>query len=253
MLFLRSLLFNVLALTSNLLFFTLMLPALLLPYPTFIRVVGHTWMRMTLWLFHTIIGVGYELRGGANIPASGGYIVASKHQSAWETMAVAHLVPYPTWILKRELMWVPIFGWHLKKAELIPIDRGQRSKVIRSMNAWAHKRIAQGRQVMIFPEGTRRPVGAPPDYKIGVAHIYAELGVACLPVAHNAGLCWPKKGFIKYPGKITVEVLPPIPPGLDKKVFFERLRTTIETASDRLIDEGRAAQSRSASQVSVAS
>ena len=86
-------------------------------------------------------------------------------------MAVAYCVPYPTWILKRELMFVPVFGWHLKKAELIPIDRGQRSKVMRAMNAWAHKRIEQGRQVMIFPEGTRRPVGAPPDYKIGVAHL----------------------------------------------------------------------------------
>ena len=253
MIFLRSLIFNVLALLANLIFFIIMLPCLLLPYRIFIRVVGKAWMAMTLWLFHTIIGVEREVRGTENLPASGGYIVASKHQSAWETMAVAYEVPYPTWILKRELMWVPIFGWHLKKAELIPIDRGQRSKVMRAMNAWAHKRIDQGRQVMIFPEGTRRPVGAPPEYKIGVAHLYAELGVACVPVAHNAGLCWPKKGFIKYPGKITIEILPPIPPGLDKKEFFALLQTTIETAADRLIDEGRAYQSRSMSQASVAS
>ena len=253
MLFIRSFFFNSIALIANLLFFIIMLPALLLPYRYFINIVGKSWMRMTLWLFHTIIGVKYEVRGLENLPRSGGYIVASKHQSAWETMAVAFLVPYPTWILKRELMWVPIFGWHLKKAELIPIDRGQRSKVMRTMNAYAHKRIEQGRQVMIFPEGTRRPVGAPPEYKIGVAHIYAELAVPCVPVAHNAGLCWPKKGFLKYPGKITIEILPPIAPGLDKKQFFTLLQTTIETASDRLIEEGRADQSRSTSQVSVAS
>ncbi len=243
MLFLRSLIFNILALLSNLLLFIVMLPALLLPYRVFIILVGKTWMRMTLWLFHTIIGVEREVRGHENIPKSGGYIVASKHQSAWETMAVAYEFPFPTWILKRELMWVPIFGWHLKKAELIPIDRGQRSKVIRAMNDWAHKRISQGRQVMIFPEGTRRPVGAPPEYKIGVAHLYAELEVACVPVAHNAGLCWPKKGFIKYPGKIIMEIMPPIPPGLDKKEFFALLQNKIEQASDRLIEEGRAAQS----------
>ncbi|MBY0613359.1 MAG: 1-acyl-sn-glycerol-3-phosphate acyltransferase [Beijerinckiaceae bacterium] len=253
MLFIRSLIFNTVALIANLLFFIVMLPGLLLPYRLFIRIVGKSWMRMTLWLFHTTIGVRYEVRGLENLPPSGGYIVASKHQSAWETMAVAYLVPYPTWILKRELMWVPIFGWHLKKAELIPINRGQRAAVMRSMNACAHERIAQGRQVMIFPEGTRRPVGAPPEYKIGVAHLYAELGVACVPVAHNAGLCWPKKGFLKYPGKITIEIMPAIAPGLDKKAFFALLQTTIETASDRLIEEGRAYQRRSTSQVSVAS
>ena len=253
MLLLRSLVFNTLGIVSNLLFFIVMLPALLLPYRIFIKVVGKAWMRMTLWLFHTIVGVRYELRGRENLPKSGGYIVASKHQSAWETMAIAYEVPYPTWILKRELMWVPVFGWHLKKAELIPIDRGKRAQVMRKMNACAHERISQGRQVMIFPEGTRRPVGAPPDYKIGVAHIYAELGVACVPVAHNAGLCWPKRGFIKYPGKIIVEILPAIPAGLDKKIFFKRLQSEIETASNRLVEEGRACQSRSSSQVSVAS
>jgi len=247
MLFFRSLIFNSVALFVNLAFFTMMLPALLLPYHAFMRIVGKPWMAMTLWLFHKIIGVEYELRGTENIPAAGtGYIVASKHQSAWETMAVARIFPYPTWILKRELMWIPIFGWHLKKAELIPINRGKRGKVLLEMNRIAHQRIEEGRQVMIFPEGTRRSVGAPPDYKIGVAHIYAELGVSCVPVAHNAGLCWPRKGFIKYPGKITVEILPLIPAGLRKREFFRLLQDTIETASNRLVAEALDAQDRSA-------
>ncbi len=244
MIFIRSLLFNILALTANITFFTLLIPALLLPYDTYMRFIGKNWMRMTLWLFRHIIGVTHEVRGRKNIPASGGYIVAAKHQSAWETMAVAFEFPYPTWILKRELMWVPIFGWHLKKTEQIPINRGKRSKVMREMNECAHERIRQGRQVMIFPEGTRRPIGAPPEYKSGIAHVYAELNVLCVPVAHNAGLCWPKRGFLKYPGKIIMDILPPIPANLDKRVFFERVQHDIETASNSLIEEGRAFQAK---------
>jgi 1-acyl-sn-glycerol-3-phosphate acyltransferase len=239
MLFIRSLLFNTLALIANIVFFTLLLPTLMLPYPTYMRLIGKNWMRMTLWLFKTIIGVEHEVRGRENIPKSGGYMVAVKHQSAWETMAVAYEFPYPTWILKRELMWVPIFGWHLKKTEQIPINRGKKSQVMREMNACAHERIAQGRQVMIFPEGTRRPIGAPPDYKSGVCHLYAELKVPCVLVAHNAGLCWPKRGFLKYPGKIIMNILPPLPAGLDKRVFLERVQNQIEEASNRLIEEGQ--------------
>ncbi len=239
MIFIRSLLFNFLALIANILFFTLLIPALLLPYSKYMPYIGKNWMRMTLWLFRHIIGVKHEVRGRENIPASGGYIVAAKHQSAWETMAVAYEFPYPTWILKRELMWVPVFGWHLKKTEQIPINRGKRSKVMRDMNDCAHERINQGRQVMIFPEGTRRPIGAPPEYKSGISHVYAELNVQCIPVAHNAGLCWPKRGFIKYPGKIIMEILPSIPAGLDKRIFFERVQQDIETASNRLILEGQ--------------
>ncbi len=244
MILLRSLVFNVTALICNLGFFILMLPAFVLPYPQFMAVVGKTWMRMTLFLFHNIIGVEREVRGRENLPVSEGYIVAAKHQSAWETMAVAYEVPFPTWILKRELMWVPLFGWYLKKVELIPINRGKRSKVVFEMNKCAHERIAQGRQVMIFPEGTRRPVDAPPDYKSGVAHLYDELKVQCVPVAHNAGLCWPKRGFVKHPGKIVMEILPPIPAGLGRREFFTRLQNDIETASNRLLVEGREYQKR---------
>ncbi len=238
MIFVRSLFFNVIALLANVVFFTLLLPTLLLPFPIYMKYVGKNWMRMTLWLFNAIIGVKLEVRGRENLPQSGGYMVACKHQSAWETMAIAFEVPYPTWILKSELMWVPIFGWHLKKVQQIPINRGKRSSVMRDMNACAHERIREGRQVMIFPEGTRRAVGAPPDYKSGVSHLYAELNVKCVPVVHNAGLCWPRRGFIKRPGKIIMEILPVIPSGLEKKVFFERLQNEIETASNRLIEEG---------------
>jgi 1-acyl-sn-glycerol-3-phosphate acyltransferase len=110
---------------------------------------------------------------------------------------------------------------------------------MRDMNACAHERIAQGRQVMIFPEGTRRPVGAPPEYKSGVCHLYAELNVPCVLVAHNAGLCWPKRGFLKYPGKIIMDILPALPAGLDKRVFLEKVQNQIETATNRLIEEGQ--------------
>ena len=144
----------------------------------------------------------------------------------------------PAFILKRELMWIPFFGWYAWKAGMIPVNRGKRSQALADMTACARAELARNRQIVIFPEGTRRAPGAEPSYKYGIVHLYAETGVPCLPLALNSGLFWPRRSFRRYPGTIVVEVLDPIPPGLDKQVSPSGCSTMIETATARLIAEG---------------
>jgi 1-acyl-sn-glycerol-3-phosphate acyltransferase len=236
MIVLRSLIFNVVFVINNILWFILALPLLVLPRKAFFLNVLHPWCWTNLKLHSWICNVRMEFRGRENIP-TGGFMVASKHQSAWETLALAMSFPEPRYILKQELMWVPLFGIYLKKAGQVPINRGNRVDAIAAMNKASELALKEGGQLLIFPEGTRRPVGAPPAYKQGVAHMYEALNTAVLPVAINAGVLWPRRTFLKYPGTIIMEFLPPIPPGLPKDVFFERLRDTIETATNRLVAE----------------
>jgi 1-acyl-sn-glycerol-3-phosphate acyltransferase len=165
--------------------------------------------------------------------------VASKHQSLWETFALLLLFSDPAFILKRELIWIPFFGWYAWKAGMIPVNRGKRSQALAEMTTCARAELARGRQIVIFPEGTRRAPGAQPNYKYGIVHLYAETGTPCLPLALNSGLFWPRRSFRRFPGTVIVEVLDPIAPGLDKKVFAERLQDTIETATARLVADGQ--------------
>jgi len=197
------------------------------------------WGRTSVWLLRVICGTRVEFRGLEKLP-KGALIVAAKHQSTWETFALLRLFDDFTFIVKRELMWIPIFGWCMAKGRMIPVDRGAGSQALGAMTKRAREEIRTGRQLIIFPEGTRRPPGAEPRYKFGVAHLYAEVGVPCVPVALNSGLFWPRRAFLRLPGTIVVEFLDPIPPGLDKDVFFKRLQTDIETATARLITEGEA-------------
>jgi 1-acyl-sn-glycerol-3-phosphate acyltransferase len=156
----------------------------------------------------------------------------------WETFALFMLLPDPTYVLKRELMWLPLFGWLATKARMIPIDRGSHTKALASMVAAARREAARGRQIVIFPEGTRRPPGAKPRYLPGVAFLYSELGLPCVPVALNSGLFWPRRSLRRYPGTVLVEVLDPIPPGLEKREFLSRLQNATEEATARLVAEG---------------
>jgi 1-acyl-sn-glycerol-3-phosphate acyltransferase len=238
MLVIRSLLFNIAFTISNILWFVLALPTLLLPRPLFLKITLHGWCWTNLALFNLICGVKSEIRGRENIPA-GGCIVACKHQSAWETMALAWSFYSPRYILKQELMWVPLFGFYLKKAKQIPINRGKKAEAVAAINAAALSAVSEGGQLLIFPEGTRRPVDAEPAYKMGIAHLYETLKVPVLPVAINAGVTWPRRTFIKRPGLVVMEFLPVIPPGLPKAEFFARLQETIESNSNRLIAEAR--------------
>ena len=237
----RSLLFNVLFYVNIIARMTVALPTILLPR-RFLLGVLRRYSRSSLWLLRVTCGVTVEWRGREKIP-EGACIVACKHQSFWETFALFEVLRDPTYVLKRELMWLPLFGWLATKARMIPIDRGSHAKALTSMIAAARREAARGRQIVIFPEGTRRPPGAKPHYLPGAAFLYAELGLPCVPVALNSGLFWPRRSLRRYPGTVLVEVLDPIPPGLEKREFLARLRNMTEEATARLVAEGeRSAQ-----------
>jgi 1-acyl-sn-glycerol-3-phosphate acyltransferase len=137
--------------------------------------------------------------------------------------------------MKRELLWIPVFGWLMMKGRMVAVDRSAGMRALIQLAAAARAELARGRQLIIFPEGTRRPVGAGPDYKSGIAFVYAQAGVPCLPVALNSGVFWPRRSILRRPGTVVVEILDPIPPGLDKKTFATRLQQAIEPATARLV------------------
>jgi 1-acyl-sn-glycerol-3-phosphate acyltransferase len=206
--------------------------------------------RFELWLLKTIVGTGLEVRGQEKLP-EGPCLVASKHQSAWETFALIPLFRDPALLMKRELFWIPFHGWFSKKFEMIPVDREKGSAALRAMLRETKKRVADGREIIIFPEGTRRPAGAPPDYKTGVVLLYEALGIPCVPVALNSGLFWPRRSLLRRPGTIVVEFLDPIPPGLPKAEFLSRLTESIETATNRLLAEAKAKEPASSPAVNL--
>jgi 1-acyl-sn-glycerol-3-phosphate acyltransferase len=207
------------------------------PFPSRIMMMfARGWAKTSIVLHEIITGSRVEFRGLERIPA-GPLLVAAKHYSAWETMALLLFFPKATYILKRELLRTPLFGWHLLKAEQIPIDRGQRARALAKMLAHAKGAIERGRQIIIFPEGPRRKVGAEPDYKFGVARLYKRLGVPCVPVAMTSGLAWPRNTLLHYPRPVLVEFLEPIPAGLDPNDFFARVQETIELNTNRLLAE----------------
>jgi 1-acyl-sn-glycerol-3-phosphate acyltransferase len=234
----RSLVFNFLFYAVLAVYLMVAMPVLALPRWGILG-LARLWGRTNLVLLRVVCGIDVEWRGVEKIP-HGALLVAAKHQSAWETFALLTLFGDPTFILKRELMWLPIFGWCLWRGEMVPIDRGGGKQALIKMAARARSALAEGRQIIIFPEGTRRPPGAEPAYKFGIAHLYAEGVAPCLPIALNSGLFWPRRKFLRYPGTIIVEILDPIVPGLDRDVFFERMHTAIETATARLIRETKA-------------
>ncbi|MFE1597739.1 lysophospholipid acyltransferase family protein [Methylobacterium sp. ID0610] len=196
--------------------------------------LAQTWARVTLRLLRWIVGIRVEFRGLENVPP-GGILVAAKHQSALETIALTTVLPDFTYILKRELMWLPLFGWYLARSEMVAIDRSKGSRALALMNEEAASAMADGRQLIIFPEGTRRPPAAAPAYKYGVAHLYGRLGVPCQPVALNTGLFWPRNSLHRHPGTAVIAFLPPIPAGLDRDAFFALLQERVESASTALL------------------
>jgi len=232
----RSVIFNALFYLNLLLHFIAAVPTLVLPRRAILKVATF-WGRTNLWLLRVICDIKFEYRGVENI-TPGPLLVASKHQSLWETFALLPLFDDPAFILKRELLWIPFFGWYAWKAGMIPVNRGKRSQALADMTVCGLEELARGRQIVIFPEGTRRAPGAEPNYKYGIVHLYAETATTCLPIALNSGLFWPRRSFLRYPGTIMVEVLEPIAPGLDKKTFAEQLTQEIETATARLVAEG---------------
>ncbi|HEX6101426.1 MAG TPA: lysophospholipid acyltransferase family protein [Alphaproteobacteria bacterium] len=196
------------------------------------------WSRVSVWWLEAIAGTRLEVRGAEHLP-SGAAIVAGKHQSMWETFALFPLLDDPAIVLKRELMWIPVFGWFAWKFAMIPVDRAARGPALKAMLARAGAAVAENRQILVFPEGTRRPPDAPPDYKSGASALYLTLKVPCVPFALNSGLFWPRRKLLRRPGTIVVEFLPAIPPGLARREFERRLIEAIEPATARLVAEGR--------------
>ncbi|WP_374366810.1 lysophospholipid acyltransferase family protein [Dongia sp.] len=231
----RALLFNTLYLLWTAAMHIVCLPLLLAP-ASVIHKAGKIWIAGSLWLLRICVGLDMREIGSEHLPAEP-VLFAVKHQSAWETLYLSWRLNQPAFVLKKELLHIPLFGWFLRRVGMIAIDRSGKAAALKKMVADAKATFAQGRPVIIFPEGTRVAPGAHRPYQPGIAALYAQLGVPVIPVALNSGLFWGKKAILKKPGTITIEYLPPIPPGLDRKSFMRELESRIETASNRLAQE----------------
>jgi 1-acyl-sn-glycerol-3-phosphate acyltransferase len=230
-----SLLFLVFYFVVSVVIYTAAIPLFLGPRIAVIR-AAQFWARLMLWALRVFCGQTYEVRGREHIPR-GAALVASKHFSMWETIAFMVLVNDPAIVLKRELMWVPFYGWYGIKMGMIPIDRTAKASAMRLMRRTSKAAMDAKRQIIIFPEGTRRNPGDGPAYRPGVAGLYNFLDVPCVPVALTSGLVWRGNGLIKHPGKIIVEFLPHIAPGMRRDAFMAELETRIETATNALLSE----------------
>jgi 1-acyl-sn-glycerol-3-phosphate acyltransferase len=231
---LRSILFLVYFVVMSAIVFVGVLPAMVLPRLAMVR-CSQFWSRCVFSGLRWIAGCRFEVRG--KIP-SGAQLFAVKHMSMWDTVALYALIDDVCFVVKKELLSVPFYGWYINRAGVIAVDRAAGASALRRMAARAKTMFASGRPLIIFPEGTRKRPGAAPDYKPGVAALYAQLGVPCVPVALNSGQFW--TGFIKKPGTIVVEFLPAIPAGLRRGEFMRELESSIEAATAKLLAEGAA-------------
>lgn len=237
----RSLLFNIWFFGVTILSLIASLPLFLIP-----RVGVNRLARGWAWLvclgLRAFLGVTIELRGDVELLRNPGLIV-SKHQSAWDTLYFYLVCPDPTYVMKKELLRVPIYGWLAIKQKMIPVDRKGGGKAMKRMLDAAVGAIADGRQIIIFPQGTRVKPGASTadyPYQPGTAGLYAKLNAPCTLVALNSGQVWPRRSFLKHPGTIRVEVLGTIAPGMPRAAFMREIESRIEAASTRLENESRA-------------
>lgn len=198
-----------------------------------VQAAGRLWIDGALWLLRVLVGIRCRVTGTENLP-DGPAIYASKHQSAWETLFLSRYLGFPAFILKKELLSIPLFGWYIRKAGMIAVDRKAGASALRQMARQANETLESGRSILIFPEGTRVAPGQRRPYQPGVAGLYSQLKVPVVPVALNSGLFWGRRAFIKKPGTIVVEFLPPIPPGLERKAVIKELENRIETAATAL-------------------
>jgi 1-acyl-sn-glycerol-3-phosphate acyltransferase len=198
---------------------------------------ARAWSRAWLSIYAAVCGVSYEVRGREHLP-KGGCVLAMKHQSVWDTCALFAIFDRPVYVFKNELRWIPFFGWSLLRLGCVPVKRGKGKLALDDMVAGTRIALAENKQVVIFPEGTRTMIGQPPKYKTGISYLYEQLGVACVPVALNSGLLWPRRSFLRPPGRIVVEILPAILPGMPRKEMLDHLVEVIESASNRLAGLG---------------
>lgn len=215
----------------------LLLPLLMAPRKWVLNII-RSYLAAVLLLLRVLFHLRWTISGDCS-SARKAVLVAAKHQSAFETLILQYELRDPVIILKRELLSVPLVGWVLRRLGHIGVDRSGDVDAARQLLAAAREAQKQGRPVLIFPEGTRREVGAPPDYKSGVELLYAVLKVPCVPVAVNSGLVWPAKSLLPGSGHIMLEFLPAIEPGLPRATFATRLQSAIEEETARLLREPR--------------
>ncbi len=231
---LRSLLFVLLKTLWTLTLGILFLPLLLFWRERMGRFVPLFWTRGIVWMARIICGIRPQVTGQHYL-GRGAALYAMKHQSAYETLYLWQILPAPVFVLKKELLAIPVFGQYLAGTPIIAIDRKAGAKTIASMVTQAQQHLAAGRQVVIFPEGTRSKPGEQKPYKGGIYALYKECGLPVIPVALNTGLCWPKHRFVKTPGTVVIQFLPAIPQGLEREAFMQRLASEIEQASTALL------------------
>ena len=238
MLTLRSILFHIAFWVWSAVINLAWLPSLLMPPLATVR--GQTWWAMgVMWLLRVIAGTRIDIRGRERIPP-GAVLMAAKHQSAWDTI-IFHIITHdPAIVMKRELLHIPIYGWYCRHSRMIPVDRAAGSKALRDMVEAAQAAKAAARPIIIFPQGTRIAPGVAAPYLPGVAALYNQLEIPCVPIALNSGLFWPRRGFLRRPGTIVLEFLEPIPAGLQRRAFMVALEDRIEAGTARLVTEGRA-------------
>jgi len=209
------------------------LPALALPRGAIVF-LGRLWSRSVLWLLRITVGLSHRVEGLENLP-EGRFLVAAKHQSAWDTLVMPILIPDAVVILKKELLQIPFYGWYARKHGMIGIDRKAGASALRGMVADAARAAARGQTLVMFPEGTRTAPGETRPYQRGIAALYNRLGLPVVPVALNSGLYWGRRNLFLRPGVITVRILPAIPPGLAAGDFMARLESDIEGATAALV------------------
>lgn len=237
---LGSLLFNLVFFCWTAIISVLAVPTVLASRDAkYVSALARCWTVVIFGLLKVLCRVEYQIRGAENVP-NGPCIVAAKHQSAWDTMVFSLLFDTPSYVLKRELLQIPFFGWALARAGMVPVDRAAGAKTLKRMVADARSRLAEGRTLVIFPQGTRVAPGNRRPYLPGVAALYQALDVPVVPVGLNSGLFWGRRSFLKTPGRIVLELLPPIAPGLPRRAFMKRLEDAVEGASDRLAAEAAA-------------
>lgn len=195
---------------------------------------GRLWTRMALWGLRWIVGARVVFTGQEHAP-KGAAIIAAKHQSMLDTLVPFLMFDAPAFVMKQELMNAPVLGWYAKAMGMIPIDRDAQAAAVKKLIRAARVAKEQGRQIVIFPEGTRQDPGVKTEYLPGVAAIYRDLAVPCVPVALDTGRIWAAKGVIRRPGTATIQILPAIPPGLSREEFMRALEERVETASSALL------------------
>ncbi len=238
MIFIRSLIFQILFYTMNLVLCVGLLWCLLLPRDWAFKILYHCYFRPIGWLEYIVLGLKFEVIGAENIPKSGSYIIAMKHQSAYETLKMFHIFGDTRIMLKKQLAWIPMWGWYALKVGMIKVDRGRGKIAVQSILKNAEPVIKEGIPILIYPQGTRVSINdtvKTRPYKQGVMRLYEHFDIPILPVAMNSGKFWRRHKFVIKPGTVTFKIMPPIVPGLPPEEAQKKMVDMIESESIKLL------------------